>query len=268
MTVSIVGFDTKTSKFPGGELHFEIVEPKLAFKQFKTSGSFQVLIKCDFNSNDDLFLIAMAADAARKLFKPKDLVLNIPYFPYARQDRYTALGTSFSLKIATDFINSIKFDHVVIADAHSVVLPTLLNNVWETPFYEGLVGKYLDKLTNEERKKVIVLSPDAGAVKRSKRIAEIFDLGFAIADKKREPSTGKILSTNIYGNIQDDSIIVIVDDICDGGRTFTELAKTLKASYNSVRINLFVTFGIFSKGMSVFNDFETVDALHKFWSIE
>lgn len=265
MTVSIVGFETKTSKFPGGELHFEIVNPREAFKNFKTSGFTQVIIKCDFNNNDDLFLIAMAADAARKLFKPNLMVLNIPYFPYARQDRYTALGTSFSLKIATDFINSIKFDSVVIADAHSVVLPTLLNNVWETNFYEGNVGKYLDNLSDEERKRVVVLSPDAGAVKRSKRVAEIFNLEFAIADKKREPSTGKILSTNIYGNIKDDSIVVIVDDICDGGRTFTELAKTLKTSYNSLRINLFVTFGIFSKGMSVFEDFETVYALHKFW---
>ncbi len=41
---------------------------------------------------------------------------------------------------------------------------------------------------------------------------------------------------------------VIVDDICDGGRTFIELAKTLKEG-GAQRVVLYVTHGIFSKGI-------------------
>ncbi len=40
---------------------------------------------------------------------------------------------------------------------------------------------------------------------------------------------------------------VIVDDICDGGATFIEIAKKIKAADPFARIYLIVTHGIFSK---------------------
>jgi ribose-phosphate pyrophosphokinase len=54
----------------------------------------------------------------------------------------------------------------------------------------------------------------------------------------------------VYGTEEQlkDKHVIIVDDICDGGRTFIELAKVLKS--NKVKnITLFVTHGIFSKGV-------------------
>jgi ribose-phosphate pyrophosphokinase len=43
---------------------------------------------------------------------------------------------------------------------------------------------------------------------------------------------------------------VIVDDICDGGRTFLEIAKTIRSERNIsiLKIYLVVTHGIFSAG--------------------
>jgi ribose-phosphate pyrophosphokinase len=41
---------------------------------------------------------------------------------------------------------------------------------------------------------------------------------------------------------------VIVDDICDGGRTFTEIAKAIRTQVPNARIYLVVTHGIFSAG--------------------
>jgi ribose-phosphate pyrophosphokinase len=43
---------------------------------------------------------------------------------------------------------------------------------------------------------------------------------------------------------------VIVDDICDGGRTFIELAKVIIAQNQEAKIYLVVTHGIFSAGFS------------------
>jgi ribose-phosphate pyrophosphokinase len=40
---------------------------------------------------------------------------------------------------------------------------------------------------------------------------------------------------------------LIVDDICDGGRTFIELAKVLRP-LTSGQVKLYVTHGIFSAG--------------------
>ena len=47
-------------------------------------------------------------------------------------------------------------------------------------------------------------------------------------------------------------IAIISDDICDGGMTFIGIAKALRA-LNCEHIVLYVTHGIFSKGLSVFD---------------
>lgn len=41
---------------------------------------------------------------------------------------------------------------------------------------------------------------------------------------------------------------IIIDDICDGGATFINIAKEIKKAYSCNHIYLIVTHGIFSKG--------------------
>ena len=48
---------------------------------------------------------------------------------------------------------------------------------------------------------------------------------------------------------------VIIDDICDGGRTFVELAKVIKENQSDAKIYLIVTHGIFSAGFNDLNKF-------------
>lgn len=47
--------------------------------------------------------------------------------------------------------------------------------------------------------------------------------------------------------------ICIVDDICDGGRTFIEAAKLLQR-LEPKEIHLYVSHGIFSKGLKVLTE--------------
>ena len=72
------------------------------------------------------------------------------------------------------------------------------------------------------------------------------------AQKVRNSQTGEIVETRLEKEaIAQDCIIV--DDICDGGRTFIELAKVLK-SKGAKDIYLYVTHGIFSKGIEVLRE--------------
>ena len=70
----------------------------------------------------------------------------------------------------------------------------------------------------------------------------------------RDTATGNIIRTDI--SVQDfkGANLMIVDDICDGGRTFIELAKVLRER-NAGKIELFITHGIFSKGVDVFDGY-------------
>lgn len=45
-----------------------------------------------------------------------------------------------------------------------------------------------------------------------------------------------------------DKTVMILDDICDGGRTFIEAVKHLREA-GAKRVELYVTHGIFSKGV-------------------
>jgi ribose-phosphate pyrophosphokinase len=94
-----------------------------------------------------------------------------------------------------------------------------------------------------------LISPDAGSNKK------IYDLAKSIGytneiircDKLRDIPTGQIIETIVYKDDLDGKDAIIVDDICDGGKTFIELAKVLKQK-NVGKIYLVITHGIFSQG--------------------
>lgn len=252
----------KLTKFPGGELHVQVNDIwELEQKIEANMGYFH--IACNFNNNDDLMYIALIADAVRSVMPNVKLTLNMPYFPYARQDRNTATGSPFSLRIVADFINSIGFEAVHIADPHSNVTPLLVKNA--NVYDPSTSLEWLVQRKRRDFENCIVVSPDAGAVKRAEAVANRLGLPFAIAHKHRDPKTGQITSTSVYGEIPEGSNFLIFDDICDGGRTFTELAKVLKEKHKAKEIDLYVTFGIFSKGREVFHDFKNVEAVYEFW---
>jgi ribose-phosphate pyrophosphokinase len=90
-------------------------------------------------------------------------------------------------------------------------------------------------------------------VNRCREIQESLNLDqIVFCEKQRDPSTGKIYQTNVLSGDLTGRCAVITDDICDGGYTFIKIAEQLRAK-NVERIVLFVTHGIFSKGLGVFD---------------
>jgi ribose-phosphate pyrophosphokinase len=62
----------------------------------------------------------------------------------------------------------------------------------------------------------------------------------------------EVIGTHYSDDKVRNAVILIVDDICDGGRTFIELAKKLRPMTTG-KIKLLITHGIFSKGIEVFD---------------
>lgn len=95
-----------------------------------------------------------------------------------------------------------------------------------------------------------LVAPDAGALKKTEELARRFKVPFARADKKRDPITGKLSGAVVYCDAHiGKKNFLIVDDICDGGRTFLSLEPLLR-EYTDGQVNLYVTHGIFSAGLS------------------
>jgi ribose-phosphate pyrophosphokinase len=169
------------------------------------------------------------------------------YTPYARQDRACAKGEANGIKVFSKLINSMGFDSVTILDPHSDVATALIDNVIVVK-PSSIIGNF--GLGNKLRAgNLHLISPDAGANKKVFEVAKIFGTSRVIrADKVRNPATGQITSTEVYCEDLGGQEVLIVDDICDGGMTFIKLAEALKAK-GAGGINLYVSHGIFSKGL-------------------
>ena len=244
--------------FSGGEEHVSVEIPN--------SGIEKVEISARVKSSKDLMRLMLIKDAIdNKLIgkhKPRTHLI-IPYLPYARQDRVTSDGFSFSLKVAAKMINSMEFDKVTTCDVHSDVALGVVDNIHNHGM--GFVAACAIQNTTFanavscsraacRHEAITVIIPDAGASKRCEEFsAAMSQFGVEIeliqATKERDPSTGKINGVTIHCNsLANRNNIIVVDDICDGGRTFVEIAKEAYKK-RAFSMDLLVTHGIFSKGM-------------------
>lgn len=232
--------------FPGGEVSASFDPSNLI-----PSGPVRASISASLASSDDVMALLMLTDAVRRQFPSiAKLEAYIFYVPYARQDRVMKPGESLSIKVFCDLINSQKYDNVVIWDPHSDVTPALLNNC--TAVHQDSLANHTLTHIFVEPDTTVLVAPDAGAIKKISEVAKAMNISEVVrADKVRDPSTGKITGTKVYSEHIGDKDFLIVDDICDGGYTFLELAKVLRPLTNG-KIILYVTHGIFSKGLEVF----------------
>lgn len=208
----------------------------------------KLVIRADVLCADDLMVLLLTVDALKRLYgnlSHVEKVLYLPYLPYSRQDRVCAKGEALSIAVFAKLVNLLGFDRVVTLDCHSEVGPALIDNLQNIQ-QADMVSRYV--LMSEPS--ATLICPDAGAAKKiwplvakAKRLVK--------ADKVRNTLTGNITSTAVYTETLTGEHCLIVDDICDGGRTFIELAHVLRAK-NAASVSLWVTHGIFSKGLSEF----------------
>lgn len=241
----------KISQFPDGQQTVDLIEWNYLLIYSDT-----VKIVSRLNSFKDLELIICATAAIRNIKPTREIALYVPYFMGARSDRkFVDGGVNYLKQVICPIINFLNFVTVITLDPHSDVLEACLNN------YEKLdnhtVVKYaLTEIDNKKdaQERICLVSPDAGAYKKIFDVAKKFQIQNVVtAHKVRDMRTGNILKTEIPdlpGLVGDDLQYVIIDDICDGGRTFNELAKAIKAQRADAKIYLVVTHGIFSTGFA------------------
>ncbi|WP_109483283.1 ribose-phosphate diphosphokinase [Paraburkholderia sp. C35] len=230
--------ELKTLRFPGGEMHVTVASNVLAD---------ELQIAAHLPDSDAVMTLLMVTDALRRAYMGAPMALVMPYVPYARQDRVANIGEALSAKVFCDLINAQRYSRVTIQDPHSDVVAALLDRV--------VIDDPLPALRRALEKagtRPALVAPDAGARKRVLKLAKQLELDVVFADKMRDTRTGAITGTQVQGDLPDTPLLV-VDDICDGGRTFTELADALRERQIAQGIDrelyLYVTHGIFSKGL-------------------
>lgn len=229
--------------FPGGEV-------QVCTDRVETEHLIRIDLFVHLTSAEAIMELLMVTDALRRRIGSTPIHLMMPYVPYARQDRVCNHGEALAIKVFCNLINAQGFASVTISDPHSDVTAALLDRV----IVIDASAKVDHVLRNKEfASGVTLVSPDAGAVKKTLNLAKRFQIkNVVFADKVRDTLTGNIEHIDVRGKIWGHLPLLVVDDICDGGRTFIELAKELKrVSAPNQQLYLYVTHGIFSKGVEV-----------------
>jgi ribose-phosphate pyrophosphokinase len=243
------------SKFPDGQQTVDITSTYF----FNTST--QVQIRSRMNDFKDLELILCATQALKNL-GVSDIELYVPYFIGGRSDRLFGYGgVNYLKQVIGPIINSQGYSKVYVMDPHSDVLEAVINNFAKYDNFK-LVKFALERIdnTNDARERIVLVSPDAGAYKKIFDVAKEFGIPNIItANKVRDLKTGNIIRTEILTFGNKDLKYVIIDDICDGGRTFVELTKVIKDNRPTAKVYLVVTHGIFSAGFNKLN--EVIDGI-------
>jgi len=228
---SLEEIESKSFLFSGGEVHIKLQD-----------SAEEVLVSARLNDSNEVMKLLLAVDALRRNGS-KNISVFIPYLPYARQDRVMVAGEPLSIKVMCNLINSCGFDKVYIFDVHSEVSLALLDNC------ELISNSSLAKQVLRERTDYLLVSPDAGALKKIYKLAEalMYTSDIVLCNKVRDVSNGKIKQITVDQHDLGGKDCFIIDDICDGGATFIGVAKELKKR-NSGKVSLIVSHGIMSHG--------------------
>lgn len=229
--------------FNGGENHIKLI------------GSIpeQVTIEAQLKNSNYVMELLLATDALRRA-GAQEITLVAPYIPYGRQDRVMVPGEPLSIRVFANLINAQNYKAVYTLDNHSSVTTALIDRCIEidnTRLMKELHDEVLYAVSfwrSDDDLNLTLISPDAGGEKRTFSVAQKCELEVFYASKIRDVRTGAIIETRFNGPNLKGTTCLIVDDICDGGRTFLELAKVLTGKFADF-VYLYVSHGIFNQGL-------------------
>jgi ribose-phosphate pyrophosphokinase len=171
--------------------------------------------------NDNLMELLIIIDALRRA-SARRITAVIPYYGYARQDRKVQPRVPISAKLVADLLTTAGANRVLTMDLHAGQIQGFFNvpvdNLLATPVLTEYIKSL--KLLN-----IVLVSPDAGGVERTRNFAKRLNASLAIIDKRRErPNESDVM--NIIGDIKGKDAFII-DDMIDTGGTLIKAATAL-----------------------------------------
>ncbi len=189
--------------------------------------------------NDNLMELLLIIDALKRA-SAKCITAVIPYYGYARQDRKAAPRVPISAKLVADLITAAGANRLLGIDLHAGQIQGFFNIPVDHLYAMPVLLEYLKTLDQE---RLVLVSPDAGGVERTRGFARHLRVPIAIVDKRRDaPNVAKVM--HVVGDVKD-KIAVLVDDMVDTAGTLTNAAQAVK-DLGAVEVLACATHPVFS----------------------
>jgi ribose-phosphate pyrophosphokinase len=189
--------------------------------------------------HDNLMELLLMLDAARGASAAR-ITAVIPYFGYARSDKKDAPRISIAARLVADLL--------VTAGANRVLTMTL-----HAPQVHGFFSVPVDHLNalqvlakhfeGQKLLETVVVAPDLGRAKEAAHFAQHLGLPVASASKRRL-NDEKVVIDAIVGDVNGKNVIIIDDEIANGG-TIIELLQQLR-EHGAKNSRIICTHGLFT----------------------
>lgn len=191
--------------------------------------------------NQHLMDLLIMIDAVRRSSAGR-ITAVIPYYAYAKQEKKTVGREPISAKLVANLLVTAGVDRVLTIDLHAPAIEGFFDIPVDHLRAAPILANYIKR---EGFQQLVVVSPDAGGVKRADDFRSRIGGGLAIFSKIRHtPDTAAML--DMVGEVSGKTAIII-DDIISTGGTLIEAAQQLRER-GAAAVFVAAVHGVFADG--------------------
>ena len=202
------------------------------------------------NVNDALMELLVMIDAAVGASAHRVIAVT-PWYGYSRQDKKSAPREPITARLVAKMFEVAGIDRLVTMDLHAGQMQGFFSKTVDHMTAMPILTQFVkDQLGTD----VVIISPDAGRVKLTRKFAQKVGVEYALLEKERPAQQVAEIGYVIGQEKVEGRRAVIVDDIIDTGGTLAAGAQTVLDA-GAREVYAVATHGVFSG-----NAFETLTA--------
>lgn len=186
------------------------------------------------------------ADAVRKASGEK-ITAVIPHFGYQRQDKKDKPRVPISAALMARLYEEAGINHIITMDLHNEAIEGAFTGPWDNLYASNII---IPAIQEWQLDNPMIVSPDAGSLKRTQAYANRMRLGMASIYKDRDYSShDRSEALGLMGNVEGMDCVIIDDLISTGGSIINAADMLIQRGANSV--SAAATHGVFPPGARI-----------------
>jgi ribose-phosphate pyrophosphokinase len=230
--LEIEAINTETKLFPDGENYLRInIEDETLIADKEVIIVQSTAPSSSGDQNNRLIELFMMVDSVKRM-GAKSVKVIVPYLAYARQDKVFRPGESLFANVVFSFINSLGIDEFYTVDIHA---PQVLKECTCKTVNIDSMKLLSDYIKSKGAEEIVVVSPDKGAIERSKAFAKHFgeNVPVDVFEKHRDVKSGDIKMSGSL-SLKGKDVVIADDIIATGGTMATAIEIARKSGANRI----------------------------------